>query len=300
MKMTNIAFPYLSIPDNLIVKSHWTQAGSTSETKILVDNWDYQKDIRLIRTVKLSFSEIAEHLSIPEDELRLKICIQYGTGQGRLPRLWLGTTSYDVDSTNQEIQPELFITGSKLSSRIFIETSVVLAAVPENPGPLSPVKFGNIVWNDSFDIKLEPDDSLFPVEAISFNSMFRGKLFQYAPWYLHFEPGSPHRDISNAVRLYVNTDNIDFFDNFIKKDSYIIQSVMASVIGQIVYYTIANNSFVDDKTQYGENTVGSYVLYWVEQFFPQSSIRNIKDMTELLDPGAFWATIYANMDKGLY
>ena len=130
--------------------------------------------------------------------------------------------------------------------------------------------------------------------------MFRGKLFQYAPWYLQFEPGSPQRDISNAVRLYINTDNSDFFESFIKKDSHIIQSVMASVIGQIVYYTIANNSFVDDKTQYGENTVGSYVLYWVEQYFPQSSIRNIRDMTELLDPGAFWATIYANMDKGLY
>ena len=176
----------------------------------------------------------------------------------------------------------------------------MLAAAPENPGLLSPVNFGNIVWKESFNIKLEPDDYLFPVEATSFNSMFRGKLFQYAPWYLHFEPGSPHRDISNSVRLYVNTDNIDFFDNFIKKDSHIIQSVMASVIGQIVYYTIANNSFVDDKTQYGENTVGSYVLFWVEQYFPQSSIRNIKDMTELLDPGAFWATIYANMDKGLY
>ena len=296
--MTSIAFPYLSIPDSLIEKSPWLQDGSISEVNKVIDNWDYQKDVQLNRSIKLSLSEIAEHLAIQQDELNLKVCIQYGTGQGKLPRFWLGITSYDVDSKNNEIHPEIFIPGSKLSSRLFIETSIVLANVPGSPGDLSPVSVGNIVWSESFDIKLEPDDDLFPIEAVSFNTVFKGKLFQYAPWYLQFEPGSPHRDISNAVRLYINTDNIEFFEKFITKDKDIIQSVMASVIGQIVYFTIANSSFVDDRTEYGENTIGFYVLYWIDQYFPHLSVKNIKDMTEILDPGAFWSTIYANMDRG--
>ena len=290
----NMAFPFITIPDELIGFSGW-MIGSVNEplfqaTEIL-ENWDYARDIEVSCSLKLCPEALSEHLKIPLGELQLEAICRAGTGKGRFPRTVCEFARREINSASGRIEMTGQLAGSELSARLHLECSIVLSSSPGLRQPLSPVKPGSRLWSEQFDILLEDGgDSRFPMESVSFRSVFSGKAYQSAPWYFHWHPGNYQMDFAGSTRLYINSDNRRMHERIVEGDSMFLQPVLYDVISQIVSAAVADDHFWEEVSGYSEGSIGGQAVHWLGMAFPGLNPESIKSMLRY-QPGDFHAAL---------
>ena len=84
-----IAFPFLTIPDDLVEFGGWLigdQGQPLHSAGDVLEAWDYERDLEVRARLQMNLACIAKALGIDRDNLRLAVVLKAGTGAGTLPK----------------------------------------------------------------------------------------------------------------------------------------------------------------------------------------------------------------------
>lgn len=295
------ALPFITIPDELVDFSGFSAASPGEllrKGEIAIENWDYQNNVAVGCTASVLMDKVAQHLKIPEKNLRLDFVLSVGTGKGRFPKKFDELARTVVSAGGGRVELRGTLEGSKLSSRLLLRCSIVLASKPDGAQPVSPAKPGSRLWTVQTDVLLEePGDFRFPTEALSFKESFRDKPYRDAPWYFKWYPGNFEYDFAGATRLYVNTDVDVIRQRIDERDPLLLQPMMYDVISQILVCALDDEGFCGAPSEgydYDEGSVGYFARNWLKLAFPEMP-RNYDYIRGLLkkSPGEFHARLLA-------
>lgn len=295
--MTNVAFPFLTLSEEAVDSTPWEVLhDGTSITQIsYLKDWDYLGVIRVRRSLRIIPDIAANDLGIPVSELKsIKITLRIGTGPGNKPRQWVEAVDIPINTSGENIYIDHEIPGDYLSTRLQLNTVLVIDTPPQHSSPLTPTLKGSRVWNDQIDISLEGEEPRFPVETISFTNQpqFAGRPLAGAPWYLHWNPTRIHDEFAGAVRLFLNSDNEAFIERFKSSDELTLQTVMADVMTQMVVSVLTQTDLHESLPGCEPGSVGYMISFWMETAFPGSSISAINS-TLASKPSDFHASLLA-------
>lgn len=293
--MTQIAYPFLTLGQEAIDSTVWEHVredGKTEPLSTFMEDWDYLQDIRVSRTVTVNQKIAALQLGIPPKYLDLKLFLTVRTGSGSVPRRILETVHVKSSNVSSVYIVNHRVSGTDLSSRLKLDLVLMLNSEPEQHDVLSPKKVSAKVWSNEFNCILEGEEPRFPMETVSFKSLFAGRAEAMAPWYLHWSPGAVDRDFSSAVRLYINSDLQAFHERLLDGDPLVLQSLMGSVMGQVIINTIGMPDIEEMLDCAEDGTIGSYVKRWLALAFPEDTVELIRKKLKYR-PGDFHASLLA-------
>ena len=198
------AFPFLTLsPDSLSV-SPWMIGEIGEETDTLGDHvkaWDYGEQLVLSRRLELDWTQVALDLGFGED-FEIQLSVSVGTGQGTLPRHRISRHVCALDQSQALTDVQFELPGINLSNQVILDSEILLVRAPSHPSPLSPTFPGSRLWSDRHQSRLEGGSSRFPMEVVSFDTLFSGRAGTGALWFVHWQPDELDRDFRGAVRLY--------------------------------------------------------------------------------------------------
>mgnify|MGYP006273499417 CR=1 FL=1 len=296
-----VAFPFLTIPDDLVEFGGWLigdPGHPLHPAGDVLEAWDYERDLEVGARLKLDIDGIAEALEINRGDLRLAVLLKAGTGAGMLPKRIERLASVLVEDTGPEIELTGYLTSSTLSSRLRLVAEIVLSEPPPEVSALSPVLPGARLWSTRKDILLEDGgDSRFPIELASFSEVFAGQAHRNAPWFVNWRPGYWDADFGGSVRVYVNSDIPHVAERFVEGDPATLQAILGDVMSQMIAAALAEDDTEADLSDCPSHTVGGQVRNWLEMAFPGQSVSSVRASMEFT-PGNFRAAILAAAETG--
>lgn len=296
------ALPFLTLPNEIVTLGPWMigQVGAPLlPIKPNLDGWDYATDLELQSSLSIDMRGAAEVLAIPEQELKLAVTLNVGTGRGRFPRTTRRISSYVLDSeAEQLIEMRAMIPGNMLSGRINVRIEVLLAAAPASGSILSPNCVGSRLWSEEISVELEDGgENRFPIEVVSFTETFPNHGHRTAPWYLAWKPGGLAADFGGSIRLYVNSDHRELAQRVVDGDDITLQAILGDVMVQMINAALDTDDSAEQLRECEEGSVGAQISAWMELAFPQRSLSEIQNMQRNL-PGHFHAGIHAAAEVG--
>lgn len=298
---SRVAFPFLIVPENAVNFGGW-MIGDPGAPLLPAENilpgWDYERDLEVKAKIAIDCTQVSKSLGIPLEDMRLAIVMKMGTGTGKIPRRMDVLTKEHIDCEQSEFTLSAQIPSYRLSSRLRLEVAIVLGEQPRHASILSPVIQGARLWSSQRDILLEDGgDSRFPVEMVCFSECFKGLPQVYAPWYVLWKRGSYDSDFAGAVRLYVNSDFPDVKERFIDGDPLTLQSILASLMSQLITSAISDDEFDQSASDCQDGSVGHQIRAWLDNAFPGQSTMSIRSLKDR-QLGQFQASILAAAEVG--
>lgn len=298
--MNRIALPFLVLSDEVVSFSGW-MIGPPNEplspASDILDDWDYEQDIQVHTQVEIDFPAAAKLLEIDTTELRFAAVLVAGTGTGNLPRRLYRLKTEIIDTNRPSFILEAVIPGRTLSGQLQLNLRLLLESPIDSGSILSPKQRGARLWQSRKDLLIEDGgDSRFPIELASFSESFKGRLEQYAPWLVEWNPTTLDADFSGNVRLYVNSDNGNITKRFVDGDPLTLQAMVADVMTQIIEAALECEGEAE-LDQFEEGSIGYQAKAWMEMSFSNQSLENIRQM-QTYKPGKFRASILAIADFG--
>lgn len=292
----SIAFPFLTLRDSTLESTPWLIGINGEEPSPIgsyIPDWDYACQLEIYRTVNIDIQAAIEDLGIPETDLKLGVLVEVGTGNGRIPRRIVLTKIY---SLNSQVEVQISVDSQQLSSLLFINTSVILLASPSKHGALSPKLTNSKLWFDKVLTCLDGDEPRFPIETTSLNEMLGDIPEACALWYVDWNTGDWHRDFLGSVRLFLNNHHPDFIKNIQAGDSFLLQSVSADIMSQILERLISEPTAEEIIADAPPGSLASQALSWIRLAWPNSSLSSIRQKLKS-HPGRFRASIWAVADQ---
>ncbi|CUJ83566.1 hypothetical protein RUE5091_00126 [Ruegeria denitrificans] len=277
------AFPFLRLNNDIVRASDWFAIldGSTAfPAGEFIPDWDYASSLLVERNVDLDMAAASENLEVPYSDLDLKICVEIGSGSGRLPRLIHHREEIRVPEGVTSIPISVKLNSKELSSAVFLKTSLVLGSDPARHGAISPQKAGLQVWSDFHRTRIEGAESRFPIEVASFREMFGSTPEANSLWHLHWTPGEWEREFHGAVRLYLNSDFEDFVLRIKQGDRVVLQMLLGDVVSQITETLLREDEAEVVLASAQEGSVAAQVDVWLKTAFGNSSFSVAKSMLE--------------------
>lgn len=288
----SVAFPFLTLSDQMVKTGDW-MIGDIGKPLFpcgtILDDWDYHRDLEVALELNVDLAEAAKAIRLAKNDLKLLALLKVGTGRGTTPRTILHSITVHVDEKGQATLG-VELDSSRLSSRLWLEASLVLAAEPSEPGPLSPRLPGSRLWSSSVNILLEDGgDSRLPMESVSFTQVFAGKRHEDSLWFVDWRPYSWESDFAGNVRLYLNKDREKFLQSLLSGDPFHLHMLMADVMAQIVAaYVVSEIS--DAPREHDEGSLARQAHDWLSLAFPGHAAHSVR--TLLHDkPGEFYSAI---------
>ncbi|MDQ7812137.1 hypothetical protein, partial [Brevundimonas sp.] len=185
----------------------------------------------------------------------------------------------------------LSVDPSRLSAQLTLRTSVLLVSTSDPADPLAPRRAASRLWEERCATRIEGDDPRFPMEVVSFSTVFAGRPHEAAPWLLSWSPASPGRDFHGAARLYLNADEEDFVERVQEEDELTLQAMMGDVVSQMCE-TALRAGWDEDFDSAEPASVAGRVAHWLGQAF--SDVTAAKAALENR-PGEFRSAILASV-----
>ena len=295
-----VAFPFRTLSRAAVDAVDWSCSLNEGEwrpvDKFLPD-WDAASLIRLRRTVRLDPGIAANDLGVTSENLHISLGVRVGTGAGRLPKLILFRKWHELAAGEWKVEFNFDVTGERLSLILDVQTQVVLAAPPENCGPLSPRRTGDRLWADSLRIRLEGEEPRFPIEVVDMRTLLGNAMATSAPWYLQWSPLDWNRDFHGAVRLYLNKDQGEFIERFEQHDAPTLQALLADVMSQICERLLIDPEAEEIIAGAEPGSLAAQAAAWLDKAWPGKGsvfIRSILDS----HPGTFRAAFLSMAELG--
>lgn len=289
MNEQRVAFPFLTLPPQVVQAGRWYFRINTEEEKLLgdsIEGWDYNCRLFFIRQVRLDLAQAGRALQIGPDLLQLGVLVRAGTGgTGQLPRLVVASTVAEVPRGSDTVHLQLQLDGAALSKVLHLYTDVVLLKEAAGTSALSPRNRGDRVWFDRHRVWLEGALPRFPVEESRLDD-------DYAPCQLIWIPGDWHRDFHGAVRLRLNSRRPDVIRKVTEQDPLTLQSLLADAVSQVLECFLAEDDAEFIAGECAEGTLGHQVSQWISKLFPKGGIRDAREMLRI-DPGRFRKLIWS-------
>ncbi|MDI6623100.1 MAG: hypothetical protein QME55_00080 [Brevundimonas sp.] len=265
-------------------------AGPPAPLGEITPDWDYASAVSLERVILLDHQQAADELGLGEDPFDLEVLIEVGTGPGDLPRELVLQTRLPLEA-GEPCTISLSVDPSRLSAQLTLRTSVLLVSTSDPADPLAPRRAASRLWEERCATRIEGDDPRFPMEVVSFSTVFAGRPHEAAPWLLSWSPASPGRDFHGAARLYLNADEEDFVERVQEEDELTLQAMMGDVVSQMCE-TALRAGWDEDFDSAEPASVAGRVAHWLGQAF--SDVTAAKAALENR-PGEFRSAILASV-----
>lgn len=289
MNEQRVAFPFLTLPPQVVSSDPWRFRINIEEEKPLgdsIEGWDYNSRLCFLRQVRLDLAQAGQALQIKPDVLQLGVLVRAGTGgSGQLPRLMVASTVAEVPRGSGKVDLQLQLDGAALSRVLHLYTDVILLKEPAFKSALSPQDHGDRVWSERHRVWLEGALPRFPVEESPLDD-------DYAPWQLFWIPGDWHRDFHGAVRICLNSRRPDVIRKVTEQDPLTLQSLLADAVSQVLECFLAEDDAEFIAGECAEGTLGHQVSQWISKLFPKGGIRDAREMLRI-DPGRFRKLIWS-------
>ena len=263
--MSSVAYPFLRLDDGAVAASDWmVRIGSHEEVYMNgpVDQWDYAVGLRLSRRIDLDVHEAAAQLGLEDESLQLRAVVTVGIGGSGRERLrftaWHGKLGGESSSQNAEIN----LDPVAVSQTISLTTEILLVAPIDAGDGLSPKQIGARLWTDT----------------------------HHALWSVDRSPSALDHNFSDAVRLLINSDRPEFVARVSSGDEELLDLLVSSLVVQVVRSVIDRDDFGLDLRAEFPDSVGGVVAEWIEQAFPNQSVKSVREMARG-DPVHFEAVL---------
>ena len=292
MRRRNVAFPFLTIPDELVEATPWRVAVDGDEFREdprFLQGWDYNSTIRIEREIRIAPEKVFRALRL--NRPFLKLVARWGTGEGNKPTFVHLLQDQPIPGIGLEDVTTLTISGNiparNLAGKLFLELFIILRVAPlSRETPLAPSHKGDVLWHDTHVISLEGGGNRFPVSSTSFPAHLQGAL-----WYLDLDPEAVEEPFLSAVRLYLNSDREDFLERIEQGDPVLEQAMMTDVVIQLVATALSDEARLQDIMEINdESTLGYQMRRWILEMFdtPEVALNEFRN-----NPGSFHARINA-------
>lgn len=288
-----IAFPFLTVVDHAVSQGDW-MIGTAGEPlfpgSTILEFWDYDRDLEVRHELSVDLVQAADSVDLSPDDLDVVAVLKVGTGSGITPRTIRHTVESPVDRADGRAALGISLESSCLSSRLWLEASLVLASAPSSPGPLSPRQTGSRLWSSSIDILLEDGgNSRLPIESMSFSKAFPGKRFEDAFWLVDWRPHAWESDFAGSVRLYLNRDRERFFKSVLEDNPLALHMIMSDLMAQVVSAYLMSSAS-EAPEEHHDGSLARQAHDWLSLAFPGLDVSGAKT---LLDekPGEFRSAI---------
>ncbi len=292
MHRRNVAFPFLTIPNELVEATPWRVALDGNEFREdprFLQDWDYNSTIKVKRDIRIVPEKLFEALHL--DRPFLKLVARWGTGEGNKPTFVHLLQDQPIPRIALEDIQTLSISGSfparNLAGKLFLKVFIILRVAPLNPEtPLVPSHKGDMLWHDMHVIPLEGGGNRFPVASSSLPAHLQGAL-----WYLDLDPEAIEEPFLSSVRLYLNREREDFLQRIKQGDPVLEQAMMADIVNQLITTALNDEAWLQDIMEIkDESTLGYQIQRWILEIFetPDVALNEFQNR-----PGNFHARINA-------
>lgn len=266
--------------------------GSPLPLSDMLPDWDYGAALKVGRSLRLDPDAVAAELGLEGGSFTLSLLIEAGSGPGTFPREIVLRTLEPLTLDGVEHRFEYELPSRAMSAQLILRTTIILAADTLTTNPLAPTRGGSRLWGDRVASRLEGHDPRFPMEVVSFNTMFRGRPHQHAPWHLRWNVRDLDRDFYSAVRLYLNEEHEAFIERIQDHDDLTLQTLMGDVVSQMCEGALHSPDGFEVLENAEDGSLGGQIRHWL-----LSPFNSLADARASLDmrPGEFRATVLASM-----
>ncbi|MFJ8675585.1 hypothetical protein [Streptomyces sp. NPDC093589] len=236
-----------------------------------LDDWDYQMDLVLRRTVQVDPQRARTESGLPPDAVLALSVVWTATGSNlRAPADHIRLEGPDarVCELNARLR------GVDLGGSLVVDTALVLAEGTTKGKAAAPRRAGSVLWSDRHSVRLQGDAPQFPMAVIDFaNTSFPDG----AAW--HLQIGNDLLGATmGSLLLLVNETNAATaaaFRNAGKPrpmDRAVLSTVYADVARIMLEHALRHPDFVDGA-EFPDETLGSTLMGLFDRLFPASSIQ---------------------------
>ncbi|MFB7616002.1 hypothetical protein [Kitasatospora sp. NPDC056181] len=283
--------PYRRPRDGDVHADDWTvrlDGGGRGPLPPYVPGWDYQFDLRLEREVRVDVDAVRDSAGLPADARLALAVVWSSSGSG----LRVRAEHVVLPAHGSLTVPVAFtVRGRDSGGVLTLDTQLVLAArIPDAP-PLTARRAGSVLWGDEARVRLQGDDSQFPMTVVDFEA--QGYPAD-APWFLSVGP-DPTAAAMGAMVLLVNSRVPVVIEAMQRagqpsvSDRLIHAAVQADVVRLLIEHAVRNPEIQDDS-RYEPDTLGHLLLGVVHTRFPESSLHGLRRLHEN-DPSLFSARV---------
>jgi len=277
MKAKNVAYPFRTIPENLIEGTPWVQleAGGVMPSLNKIDHWDYDTEITLERTISFDVERCLRSIGLGEDaKLLLIVMVITGPTGSR----WIAFQQ-NIENSQKNFSNISFVLNSeKLAGAITLITEVILMAPGSNSENLSASKPGSRLWSESHQIDIEGISARFPMDILDFDKALKSLDISSALWYLQWNPEHLESSFVGNVVLYLNIKQKNFIEKVKSEDSVVIQWIKLDLIRQMCSVAIEQNEFVENYHGYQDGSIGGTIRDWISLAFDNMSVEVVRAM----------------------
>ncbi len=197
------AYPYRTA-DEYVTAASWKSTDDGAPVGEFLTSWDYSTVLRLQREVEVDIATVFNECGLPSTA-RLALDVRYWPTTSLIRRTaahrYLGKT--DTAGRVREIL-DVEISGADLAASLTVETTLVLAEVPNGTEPFVARRPGSILWRDEAAIRLEGSAGLLPVAPVSFAAQ---GLPEQAAWYVSLDSSEWNSAAMGSLLVLLNDDN---------------------------------------------------------------------------------------------
>ncbi|MFC8921995.1 hypothetical protein [Cellulosimicrobium sp. NPDC057127] len=273
--MSKIAYPYLRPSPSSVVSSQWSLVLGDGLVELpgSLDDWDYNLDVQLRRTIQIDVTTVRAECRLPEGA-PLDLCVVWrSSGSGLFGR---AAARRLAPSGTVDMNLNVTIPGASVGGVVDVDTVLVLAKACGRTDPLAPWRAGSMLWEHRSSIRLQGTASQFPISVVDFSST---SLPEGAGWHLQIS-GSLESAAMGSLLLLVNARHkpvAEAFGNAGKPrlaDRLILSAVYADVARAMIEHALECDDF-DDDIYYDDETLGAMLLDVFRRVF---GVRTVKDV----------------------
>lgn len=281
MSARTFAIPFRRlVPEHLTAQPWQSHAsGATGSLPAELPHWDYNVDLRLVRSLIAHEEEIRSDCLLHSDDSVAAVVVWRSSGnnvRGRGCVVLIGNSRKPREFTLSADIP-----GHMLAGDVEISTQIVLADRCQREDVLAPKFPGSILWEDNVRVSLEGHASRFPMEVVDFSAV------RWAPynaaWYLAWNSDDLHIPFLRNVMLFINSSN----PTVVSSVQAGIPSPEQAAIKSAVYYDVgrqllrgalSNEELLESPEEFTEGSTGRALLRMLGVFFPVTRPTALRDM----------------------
>jgi hypothetical protein len=281
MSARTVAIPYRVFrPEHLMAQPWQSHAsGTTGPLTSELPHWDYNVDLRLVRSLIAHEGEIRSGCLLQPHDSVVAVVVWRSSGnnvRGRGCVVPIGNSEKPREFTLSADIP-----GHMLAGDVDISTQIVLGEACDRDNLLAPRFPGSILWSDNIRVSLEGHASRFPMEAVDFNAVSWAPY--NAAWYLAWNSDDLHIPYLRNVRLFINSSNPTVVASVqagspSPEQAAIKSAVYYDVGRQLMRGALTNEELLESPTSFTEGSTGRALLRMLSVFFPGTRPTALRDM----------------------
>ena len=275
-------YSYLSIPLDLVVPGEWTLPDGSP----LVDQNEFQPsgEISLQRRLRMDPARLRAACGLGPDAELTATCLWYSQGT-TLRGCGSPSPILPGSSEEQEISVLVQLESANLGEKLELTTIILLVNPGSSSSLLAPSRRWSVLWNDVRLIRLEREQSLFPIVPLPFITY--PHLDPGALWLLDWTPSEVPLDVqfTAAVRVLLNSDHPAYPVLIGEKEDlgagpHFLRTALRHGVASELAAAVLLRAEELHSTEFQTGSIGDVLKKRMEVSFPGLDVKQIADLAQ--------------------